>query len=194
MKSLKQDRRSRRTQQLIGNALVELMLEKQYSAITVQDILDRANVGRSTFYAHFADKEALLINQIAQVIEQLHINTESDGHSAGLLPSLEFFRHIKAQQRLIHAFVWGRSGGLLMHDFQVKVSQIVAEKLDHHLKPDTALPVPKEVIASFVVGTLVMLILWWIEDGMRQTPEEMDDMFRQLVYPSISTLLSQSAA
>lgn len=189
MKSLKQDRRSKRTQQLIGDALVELMLEKQYSVITVQDILDRANVGRSTFYTHYTDKEDLLISQIAQVIDQLHFNTDSDGQSAGLLPSLEFFRHIKEQQRLIHAFVWGRGGGLLMHDFQVKVSEMVAERLEQHLKPDAVLTMPRMVIANFIVSTLVMLILWWIDDGMRHTPEEMDAMFRQLVFPSISTLI-----
>ena len=56
MKTEKDDRRSRRTRQILGNALVELMLEKRYADITVQDILDRADVGRSTFYTHYTDK------------------------------------------------------------------------------------------------------------------------------------------
>src|SRR5215211_53883 len=71
VKTEKEDRRSKRTRQLVSSALVDLMLEKQFDAITVQDILDRANVGRSTFYAHYTDKEDLLISEIARVIHQL---------------------------------------------------------------------------------------------------------------------------
>ena len=71
MHSGKTDRRSRRTQQLIADAFVGLMLEKRYDDITVQDILDRADVGRSTFYAHFTDKENLLLRQLERVLHDL---------------------------------------------------------------------------------------------------------------------------
>src|SRR5437660_10085913 len=58
------DRRVQRTRQLLQDALISMMIEKGYEATTVQDIIDRANVGRATFYAHFADKETLLASRI----------------------------------------------------------------------------------------------------------------------------------
>src|SRR5215204_4599905 len=105
----KDDRRSRRTRQLLGDALVELMLEKHFESITVQDILDRADVGRSTFYAHYTDKESLLMSEIEHVIHDLEeYATEAGNAHHGLLPSLGLFRHVKEQRRLMQAFVWGR--------------------------------------------------------------------------------------
>ena len=66
-----QDRRVQRTRTLLTRALMELIVEKGYQAITVQDIIDRANLGRSTFYAHFLDKEDLLMSGLEEVVHQL---------------------------------------------------------------------------------------------------------------------------
>src|SRR3954466_4722486 len=79
VKSQKEDRRSRRTRQLLGDALVELMLEKHFESITVQDILDRADVGRSTFYAHYTDKESLLLSQIEHIIHEMEEYASDSG-------------------------------------------------------------------------------------------------------------------
>lgn len=191
MKTEKTDRRSKRTQQLIGNALVELMLEKRYDTITVQDILDRADIGRSTFYAHYTDKEDLLMSQIGRVIRQLHEYTATMGHtSAALLPSLEFFRHVREHRRLIHAFVWGRGGELLMKDFQAQVSNIVEQNLQSVMGSEIICSLPLPVVANFVAGTLLMLLKWWFEHDLRSSPEEMDDMFQKLVMPSIHALFA----
>ena len=62
MKKIQMDRRIQRTRQLLHEALIELIQEKGYEAVTVQDILDRANLGRSTFYLHYRDKEELLLS------------------------------------------------------------------------------------------------------------------------------------
>lgn len=66
MKNTKADRRSQRTRQLLSSALVDLMLQKRYDEITVQNIIDRANVGRSTFYAHYLDKDDLLVSDFCR--------------------------------------------------------------------------------------------------------------------------------
>ena len=71
VRNTKADRRSQRTRQLLSTALIEVMLAKRYDEITVQDIIDRANVGRSTFYAHFLDKEDLLVSQLTRVLDAL---------------------------------------------------------------------------------------------------------------------------
>src|SRR4051812_41261596 len=108
LKTTKDDRRSRRTRQLLGVALGELMREKRYDDITIQDILDRSGIGRSTFYAHYTDKQDLVISEIARVIHQLELYTTEFKHQpSGLLPSLAFFRHVYEQRRLMNAFLWG---------------------------------------------------------------------------------------
>src|SRR4051812_43769240 len=94
MRNTKADRRSERTRQLIGTALIEVMLAKGYDEITVQDILDRANVGRSTFYAHFLDKEDLLVSQLTRVLDELIQQNEPFVPGVLAAPSLvPFFRH-----------------------------------------------------------------------------------------------------
>src|SRR3972149_51567 len=67
----KNDRRSQRTRQALGDALIELMMEKGYDAISVKEIIDHANVGRSTFYTHYADKDELLVSQLDRVVDML---------------------------------------------------------------------------------------------------------------------------
>jgi AcrR family transcriptional regulator len=71
VRNTKADRRSQRTRQLLSAALIELMLEKRYDDISVQDIIERANVGRSTFYAHYLDKEDLLVGDFTRVLDAL---------------------------------------------------------------------------------------------------------------------------
>ena len=191
MKTAKDDRRSKRTRQLLGSALVELMLEKRYDAITIQDILDRANIGRSTFYAHYKDKEDLLISEVARVIHELDKYTSALGQAPGaLLPSLEFFRHVQQQRRLIHAFVWGHSVEMLRRDFQALLRKIVERNLLSLSGGTFSSSVPLPVAASFVASTFLLLLSWWFENDMQYSPEAMDEMFQTLVMPSIRAMIA----
>jgi AcrR family transcriptional regulator len=190
MKLPKDDRRSRRTRQLLGDALVELMLEKHFESITVQDILDRADVGRSTFYAHYTDKEGLLLSQIEQVIREMEAYaTEAGRMHHGLLPSLELFRHVKEQRRLMQAFVWGRGAEILTQDFQGQVSKIIEQNIRSMIGDTVASSVPLSVVAKFVASTFLMLLRWWFDEDMQHTPEQMDEMFQKLVMPGIHGLI-----
>lgn len=191
MKPQKDDRRSRRTRQLLGDALVELMLEKHFESITVQDILNRADVGRSTFYAHYIDKESLLISQIEHVIRELEAyTTEAGGRGHSLLPSLELFRHVKAQRRLMQAFVWGRGAEILTQDFHGQVSKIIEQNIYTLVGDSVTFSVPLLVVAKFVASTFLMLLRWWFDEDMQHTPEQMDEMFQKLVMPGIHGLMS----
>jgi AcrR family transcriptional regulator len=190
VKTPKDDRRSRRTRQLLGDALVELMLEKHFESITVQDILDRADVGRSTFYAHYTDKESLLMSQIEHVIHDLEeYTTEAGNAHHGLLPSLELFRHVKEQRRLMQAFVWGRGAEILTQDFQGQVSRIIEQNIRSMIGDVVASSVPLPVVAKFVASTFLMLLRWWFDEDMQHTPEQMDAMFQKLVMPGIHGLI-----
>src|ERR1035438_8891198 len=102
VKQDKQDRRSLRTRHLVHSALMELLLEKRYEAITVRDILDRAGIGSSTFYAHYFDKEDVQKDVIEQMLEQLLPSLAQTTIEHGMLPSLALFRHIQEHSQHAH--------------------------------------------------------------------------------------------
>lgn len=190
MSAPKEDRRSRRTRHLLGNALVELMYEKRFDDITVQDILDRADVGRSTFYAHYTGKEHLLMSEIERVLHLLgNFAAESAPHDPELLPSLAFFRHVQEHRRLLQAFIWGRGADMLTQQLQAQLSRIAEDNLRALIGdgPEPAVPLP--ITARFVATTFLMLLRWWFDHEMRQTPEQMEAMFRALVMPAIRPML-----
>jgi len=108
----KADRRSRRTRRLIAEALIALMVEGRYDRITVQEIIDRADVGRSTFYAHYRDKEDVLISEGERVLALLHLDPDDTGGQQ-LIPSLGLFRHVQEHHHLYHALVRGHGVDLL---------------------------------------------------------------------------------
>src|SRR5215471_10238646 len=103
----KKDRRRERTRRLLGDALVELIREKGYGAITVSDIIERANVGRSTFYAHYHDKDDLFLGEMDRVIDVLGQNVLHHSHEGNFLfPSLGLFRHVGEEYELYKALTW----------------------------------------------------------------------------------------
>jgi AcrR family transcriptional regulator len=166
------------------------MLEKHFESITVQDILDRADVGRSTFYAHYTDKDSLLLSQIEHIIHEMEAYANDSGSPHhGLLPSLALFRHVKEQSRLMQAFVWGRGAEILIQDFQGQISKMIEQKLQVIAGDTGVFAVPVSVIAKFVMTTFLMLLRWWFDEDMRHSPEEMDEIFQKLVMPGIHGLI-----
>lgn len=168
-----QDRRVRRTRRTLHEALISLVLEKDYEQITVQDILDRADVGRSTFYAHFRDKEALLLTSFEDMREQL---TEAlDGAAPAELPAALIFEHAYEHQRVYRALC-GRQGGNLVYRH---LHDVVGDVLGKHL---TALgsDLPVEVVAEFYTSAILGLLGWWIDNGFRHDPAWLTDIYRRL--------------
>src|SRR2546430_3492518 len=123
------DRRVQRTRKLLQDALVSLMIEKGYEATTVQDIIDRANVGRATFYAHFADKETLLVSRLEDLRamlahQQQHALTTRGGLRAPHLAfSLAMLEHTRAHLPLYSAIVGRASGAFVLQ----RIHRIIAD-------------------------------------------------------------------
>src|SRR5215510_4544843 len=98
----KTDARVRRTRDALGDALVELMQEKPFDSITVQDVLDRAHVGRSTFYSHYSDKDDLLMSDTDEFFEQVSMGLSAMGEtSERVFPVREFFSHIAEARQFV---------------------------------------------------------------------------------------------
>src|SRR5512139_948411 len=110
MGNLKNDRRSQRTQHSLHEALMSLLQEKRYDAITVQDIIDRADVGRSTFYAHYQDKEDLmssLLMHLMDVLSQMPGRAATTGLER-LIPAGDIFEHVQQNFELFKGMLRGR--------------------------------------------------------------------------------------
>lgn len=181
--SEKHDRRSQRTRQLLGDALVQLIREKDYGAITVSDIIERANVGRSTFYAHYQDKDSLFTDQLDRVIEILshHIPKQEE---MPFFPSLGLFRHVGEEFELYKSLVWTSGIDLLTKHLQKALSQRVEQGL---VKSGQEYGIPLPILASFITGSFLTLLKWWLENKRVHSPEQMDEMFRKLSLSGIQS-------
>jgi AcrR family transcriptional regulator len=183
----KQDRRSQRTRRLLGEALVALLAEQRYDALTVQAIIVRANVGRTTFYTHFRDKDDLLLHELERMVHQLGRQAHGAGQAgpAGL-PSLLLFRHVREFQSVYQALVWGRDSELIFKRIQLQVAGLIEPQLAARVRPDHPPAVPLPLLAHFVAGSFLTLLKWWMDDRLAYTPEQMDAMFWTLVQPSLA--------
>ncbi len=192
MKTQKDDRRSQRTRQALHQALFALMREKRYDAITVQDIIDRANVGRSTFYAHFVDKEDLASTNIEQMLDGL-IQTPAPGAPAehGLIATAALFEHVREQFPLFQMQHGGLGLELFFERSQAFWSQKIERDLQAQLPPGQSPAVPMPILANYVTGTWVTLLKWWLDNKMPYSPERMDEIFQQIVLPGVVAALGR---
>ena len=194
----KTDRRIKRTKQALHQALMDLILEKRYDKITVQDIIDRANVGRSTFYAHFLDKEDLLVKGFAVFSQELNDHLQTSEHEGEeehhVLHSLIFFRHANIHHELYRAMLEGGGGDVLMEAARSHLKEDIENHLDRLMPEAVASEVPMPVITSFLAGAMLSVLVWWLDAERPYSPEEVNCMFQQLAMDGVRNLLNTTSA
>ena len=177
------DRRVRRTRKLLHDAFLALVLEKGYEKTTIQDILDRADVGRSTFYVHFRDKEALLTASFDGMRDQLeHQLADIDATSPVdvTLPAALLYEHAYRNQRVYRALC-GRQGGALVQRY---LRRLIGDLLRKHLRPHVSrADVPTEVAAEFYTSAALGLLVWWIDHDFCNGPAWLTSTYRTLATP-----------
>jgi AcrR family transcriptional regulator len=161
------------------------MLEKRYDEITVQEIIERADVGRSTFYAHYLDKDDLLRNEVEQVVSVLTHRMDLRPMSQTIVPSLELLRHFRESHALIRALVRGRAIEPVLKTMQAELSVHIEARLAARMHPARVPIVPLDLLAQHVSATLLMLSQWWLDRDMPETPEQVDVYFLDLVRPAV---------
>lgn len=179
------DRRVRRSRQLSWQALVGLILEKGYDRITVQDIIDRADIGRSTFYAHFTDKDDLLLSGLEEFGAAFEDNLNRHFATRGdPSPALPVFRHAHDNRDVYRALAGKRGGEVLREGLRRQVTEVMARHLGTVLPAgDPALP--HDVTVEFVISSLLGLLAWWLDHDMPYTPEEMAAMYMSLTIQGV---------
>lgn len=191
MRSTKSDRRSQRTRELLGHALISLLGERRYDAITVQDIIDRANIGRSTFYAHYLDKEDLLVSEFARVLDLLteQIGPAEQGGPQRLLVLAPFFRHVQSHQHLYRALVRGGGIDLILKTSRERFRSQIEQRLQELAPAGLPPGVPLDLVADYVAGAVQSLLVGWLEGHLVISPEQLDELFHQLVLPGLRATL-----
>lgn len=182
----KVDRRVVRTRDRLGDALIQLLLTKPFDDVTVQDVLDHARVSRSTFYAHYRDKNDLFLSDVDDFFEGMAtLLIRSNDSSTRVAPVRELFRHI-ADARDFYA-VLVESGRI--HDVKELGTAHFARGIEERLaRPRAAGAIPKErrgPVAHALAGALFSLLSWWVRHGMTMTPEQMDDLFHAMAFKGV---------
>jgi AcrR family transcriptional regulator len=185
----REDRRAVRTQRMVKQALMELMHSMRYEDITVQHILDRADIGRSTFYAHYPDKDDVARQLLEEMMESItHGVKPETAEKSAAFPIAEMFRHLQSQ--LSARGIWQSSRGreYLFSVGQAYWNRRIERELTARLGKRGASRVPIPVAARMVTGAATSLIDWWIKQKMPYSPEEMQEMFNRLILPGIRSL------
>lgn len=181
------DRRIQKTDRQLRDALHSLISEKPYEAIVVKEILHRANVGRSTFYSHFRDKDALL----AHGLDDLFGEEGQSQRGVALKPServvgfsLPFFRHLERHRRSAK-WPMGPSDQETLHD---RLAHVLAARVASDLRQQTR-SISGELVARYVAFTFILVLTWWVERMPGWSANEANDAFRDLVLPTLARLL-----
>lgn len=171
------------------STFTELLQERRYDEISVQDIVGRANVGRSTFYAHFMDKDDLLVQSFERVLNILVEDISVETQPEQLINSTALFEHIQSHQVFYRALLRSRSIDLIMQKGQAHIEQIVTERLKARSGSTQSVEIPLPIMAHLVAGSLFLLLQWWLDNKLPYTAQHMDALFQQFVAHGIQAVL-----
>ncbi len=182
------DRRQRKTREAIFSAFTELLSKKEFNQITVGEIIDSADIGRATFYAHFETKDFLL----KEFCEELfcHIfDTESnvqndhkhifacDGSASVFL---HLFQHLQKNDNNILALLSSQNNELFMGYFRNNLELLIESHLSL-FKSSKNKDIPYSFWKNYIISTFVETIKWWIDNGMKESPELITEYFFMVV-------------
>src|SRR5664279_190975 len=173
----KVDSRVKHTRDALGDALLALMQEKSFESITVQEILDRAGIGRSTFYAHYSDKDDLFLSDLEDFLEMMStLLVKASDSSNRVLPVREFFHHV-SQMRHMHTLLVASDK---MRDFLELGQGYFARAIESRLADLSATSEMaasrRTAIAESYAGAFFSLLSWWLSQASPPSPAEMDDV------------------
>lgn len=191
----KKDRRIERTVALLRGALAELVREKPYEDIVVKEILNRANVARSTFYTHFGDKDELLVSCIHDMVRSAQpagsgrAPTQPDEGIAWF--SLPIVDHIERHRRTGQATIGPRSRRAMHQHLQHAVSELIEGEVRTalHRSGPTARSASPDLLVRWIASTFVLVLNWWVESDSPLPAREADSLFRGLIEPSLAKAL-----
>lgn len=201
------DRRVARTRRALRQALFQLIQEKGYDAISVEEIARRADLGRTTFYLHYRDKEDLLLDEFVQIanervgaVSRIPLAEwlaaaragQTPPASTALLPLLPIFQHAAENAGLYRVLLRGSLAPRFAERVRELIGRSVAEVVQAKMKNDP-MPIephiPLDLLGAYFAGALQGSLAWWLDQPEPPAPEAMALMFQQLFFPGAGRAL-----
>jgi len=186
------DRRQRKTREAIFDAFSKLLIHNSYSQITVQEIIDEANVGRTTFYAHFPTKDDLLREMCAELFEHVfsqkpeaeptHDFSMATGDPKTIVTHILY--HLREHGRTMIILLTCENGELFQRYFHQYFYELVTLHMFRgNTRKNTI--VPDDFLIDHISGSFVNLVRWWLKNQMKQPPEEIAEYFWAVIQPVV---------
>jgi AcrR family transcriptional regulator len=193
--AIKTDRRVRRTRELLRQALVSLILERGYEHISVQDILDRADIGRSTFYAHYRDKDQLLLSGFDEAFAALAAEVpppDPNGSRGGdfLEPARVLFAHAEGHRQLWKALVGKPGAELVLRYLRDNLTALFVPHLRAQLPNGHYDQLKLAAAVQYTVNGLIGILVWWSEGDVPYAAEEIYAVFKRLTTQGVKRFLA----
>ena len=178
------DRRQRKTRDAIFNAFSRLLSKKNYNQISVQEIIDEANVGRTTFYAHFETKDFLLKSLCEELFDHIIDTAMGMPHSHSRLTCgleadsvfLHLFQHLHKDDNRILTLLSCRNNELFLQYFKEELKALIESRLNQfsHRKDPR---LPDGFWLDHIAATFTDTLRWWLENGRKESPETITEYF-----------------
>ncbi len=170
------DRRVARTRATLHHALLRLIVERGYDAISVQDICEAADIGRSTFYAHYTGKDDLKRSGLDHLKAALKGEGRNGGQNRELSFTAVLFAHGRDFAGHYRALKDGLGAGVSLDALRTVLFELVAEAL-----PPEGTRFERDLRVRFVAGALISVLTWWLDTGAVESPETVDALFHKLI-------------
>jgi len=191
LKEKKVDRRIQKTKKALTEALINLILEKGYEKVTIQDIIDKANVGRSTFYIHYESKEQLLLDGHNNLNVPLFTNEINKEEDTNLISFESLFEHIEENKQLAKAMLGKKGGNMMTEFFKNNIALKIRKRYIVYFKKDIGGQKTLTFLSSAAGSAVVSLIISWIEDENPFTAKEISLRSQNLVIAVFDSVISK---
>ena len=186
------DRRKKRSRHALSRSLTSLLRERPLARIRAEEVADRADVARSTFYAHAHGVEPLLFEVLEQVVSALVVNRLSLDDGRVKLPLLPFLEHVHEERALFTRLMHDPGPAVLAHRIQRPLARGVVEKLERLLPASAKRRGVTAMVGASIAGAVCALIIEWAAGGMAKSPAEVDALFQELVVSGMNDWIVSS--
>ncbi len=181
------ERRRLHTRKLLIQATLQLILEKGYNAISIQDITERADLGRGTFYLHFKDKDEIIWTMFQDLLRELeqeaHKQINRRTPQAEFYGLLNIFHHAEKNRDFYRVMLGSRGSAMLTARVQDLLVKMILDDIRHAPEsPDINFNLPEEFEAQMLTGIISRLLYWWLETPNEYSAEQMAAMTYKALY------------
>ena len=190
----KTNRRAERTREVLQKALMALIAEHGYDAITIQDIVDRANLGRTTFYLHYNNKDELFMSCHEAIISEFHLGllhplTREELISPQIPPQMTFaYRHLEEGRALLYPIFHDKDSQFIIRQIRDRSTRDIEANL-RSIFVEADSTIAFEMLANYLVGAQIGLMQWWLEKRRLHSPESLAQTIHRLQRAAICSAL-----